>query len=151
MARKEEPELVYQFRVAAQDDGTYAIWFPDLPGCSTSATSVDEIGPVALEVMQLWIESEVEQGRPLPDMSKRPDVLWPHEAYLVDEEEAPSYLLARDIASQLGVTERRVSAIAQRRGIGTMVGRLRLFRPDDIEALRPGPVGRPSHRANAIA
>lgn len=52
-------------------------------------------------------------------------------------------MTTQDMADALGVNQQRVRALAQQRGIGWLVGRDRLFRPEDIEALRPGSPGRP--------
>lgn len=52
-------------------------------------------------------------------------------------------MTTQDMADTLGVHQSRVRAIAQRRGIGWLIGRDRLFRPEDIERMRPGKPGRP--------
>lgn len=52
-------------------------------------------------------------------------------------------MTTQDMADTLGVNQSRVRALAQRRGIGWLIGRDRLFRPEDIEAMRPGKPGRP--------
>lgn len=60
-----------------------------------------------------------------------------------------SLLTVEDVADQLHITPRRVRAIArvqhQRAAIGWQVPGTNqwLFRPEEIEHLRPGPVGRP--------
>jgi hypothetical protein len=77
--------------------------------------------------------------------------MWGADAYVVDLSEERNYLLAADIAPRLGLSRRRVNAIAQARGIGRMVGGIRLFAEDDIEALRPGPPGRPRKLAATAA
>jgi antitoxin HicB len=59
-------ELQYPFRVEADPDGGYVISFPDLPGCLTQAETADEIGPMAEEARQLWIETEYAEGEPIP-------------------------------------------------------------------------------------
>lgn len=58
--------LEYPFRVDADPDGGWVIHFPDLPGCLSQADSPDEIGPMAEEARQLWIETEYGAGRDIP-------------------------------------------------------------------------------------
>lgn len=48
------------------------------------------------------------------------------------------------MAAQLGVSGARVRALAAARRVGWKVGRgAWVFRPEDVERLRPGPPGRP--------
>jgi hypothetical protein len=42
-----------------------------------------------------------------------------------------------EMARRLGISERRVRTIAQLRGIGRTVGRLRFFEPADVERMQP--------------
>ena len=65
-----------------------------------------------------------------------------------------SLLTVDDVAEQLGVSVRRVRAIAKIKheqfGVGYKVPKTNqwLFRPSEIESLRPGAVGRPRRSAN---
>jgi hypothetical protein len=54
-------------------------------------------------------------------------------------------LTASEVAALLGVSDRRVRALATRRNVGWQVPNTRiwLFRPDEVELLRPGKPGRP--------
>jgi hypothetical protein len=54
-------------------------------------------------------------------------------------------LTAADVAAILGVSDRRVRALAKRRNIGWQVPNTRiwLFRPYEVELLKPGKPGRP--------
>lgn len=58
--------LQYPFVAIADEDGGFTISFPDLPGCLTQAETMDEIGPMAEEARQLWIETEYEAGEDIP-------------------------------------------------------------------------------------
>lgn len=58
--------LQYRFDVIADPDGGWVIDFPDLPGCTTQADTLDEIVPMAEEGRQLWIESMYERGLAIP-------------------------------------------------------------------------------------
>jgi hypothetical protein len=53
-------------------------------------------------------------------------------------------MTTEQMAGELGVSERRVRAIAKRRGVGWQISRgVWLFRPADVERLRPGDPWRP--------
>jgi len=59
-----------------------------------------------------------------------------------------SLLSTDDMASQLGVSVRRVRALARARGAGWQVSRgTWVFVPEDVERMRPGPPGRPASTA----
>src|SRR4051812_37233735 len=59
--------LEYPFNVIAdRDDGGDVIVFPDLSGCMTQVEALQEVGPMAEEVRQLWIETEYEDGATIP-------------------------------------------------------------------------------------
>lgn len=55
-----------------------------------------------------------------------------------------SLMTTAEVAAELGISERRVRALAAARRVGWKVGRgAWVFRPEDVERLRPGPPGRP--------
>ena len=56
----------YPFRVIADPDGGYVIEFPDLPGCMTQVEKLDEVGPMAAEIQQLWIETAYAEQMDIP-------------------------------------------------------------------------------------
>lgn len=58
--------MEYPFHVIADPDGGYVIKYPDLPGCLTQIDHVDEVGPMATEIRELWIETSYEQGHDIP-------------------------------------------------------------------------------------
>jgi predicted RNase H-like HicB family nuclease len=58
--------LRYSFRVIPDGEG-WSIWFPDLRGCTSYAATQEQIGPMALEAMELWLEGEIEDNHPLPE------------------------------------------------------------------------------------
>lgn len=135
----------YPFRTVIEPTGGWSIVFPDLPGCTSYAETWDEIGLQARAAISLWLESEHEQGHPIPPPTVGDDGpgLGPDAFDLPAE---PDLLTARDVGVELGVTPRRVNAIAGRRGVGRRVGRSRLYSRADLAALRPGRPGRPPNR-----
>jgi antitoxin HicB len=58
--------LNYRFNVLADPDGGYVIVFPDLPGCMTQVETFDEIGPIAAEIKELWLETAFAHGNEIP-------------------------------------------------------------------------------------
>lgn len=51
----------------AEEGGGYAITFPDLPGCISDGKTVAETIANGREAFQAWMESIVEDGKPLPE------------------------------------------------------------------------------------
>ncbi len=58
--------MEYPFQVIASVDGGYVIRFPDLPGCVSQTDDLADIGMIADEIRQLWIETEYEAGADIP-------------------------------------------------------------------------------------
>lgn len=61
--------LEYPFIVVAEPEGGYVISFPDLPGCMTQVESLAEVGPMAEEARNLWIETAYDHGMTIPSPS----------------------------------------------------------------------------------
>jgi predicted RNase H-like HicB family nuclease len=139
----------YSFRVEADlEAGGWVIWFPDLPGCMSQVDTWQEIGPMAREAFEAWTESVHERGLAVPAPSDTSQTVQTWGAGTPGPATAsiPS-LTAAEAAARLGVSVRRVSALADSRGTGTMFGRYRLFSEDDITAMQPRKVGRPPRQA----
>ncbi len=58
--------LTYPYQVIADPTGGYFIQFPDLPGCMTQVEERDDIGAMADEIRELWIEAVYERGDDIP-------------------------------------------------------------------------------------
>jgi predicted RNase H-like HicB family nuclease len=138
----------YPFRVQPERDGSWTIWFPDLPGCSTTALTWAEIGPMAHEVVELWLESEQERQHPVPEPSPTVEDYWPRGTDVMAGDFGPA-IGVPEMAKIIGVSERRLRAIAKSRGIGRKFGNYLLFLESDIEQLRPLAPGRPRHASLA--
>jgi predicted RNase H-like HicB family nuclease len=139
----------YPFRVEPSPSGGWTIWFPDLPGCSSWALDWESIGVMAHEVVEGWLESERRRKHPIPEPSAKTDNLWPRSAYHVMVGDYGPAIGVPDMAKIIGVSERRLRAIAQSRGVGRKFGNYLLFVKSDIERLRPLASGRP--RTMALA
>lgn len=46
--------------------GGYGVVFPDLPGCTSGAETLDEALPMSIEALRLWAESALAAGEALP-------------------------------------------------------------------------------------
>jgi len=67
----------------------------------------------------------------------------PHYPVFIYREKTPTQWGISKIAHILGISERRVRALASRRNVGTKTQFGWLFTADDVELLRPGRPGRP--------
>ena len=57
---------MHRFDAVADPDGGYVVEFPDLPGCITQVETIEEVGPAAQEIHELWIAAALENGTPIP-------------------------------------------------------------------------------------
>lgn len=127
----------YPFAVVAEDDG-WSIIFPDLPGCTSFAQAWGEIGTQAEDALASWVESSLEEGHPIPEPSSD----WNPINRSPEDFIVPT-LTVDDAARELGVSPRRVQALAASRKIGRRFGRSLMFIPQDLVDLKPGAPGRP--------
>ena len=56
----------YVYVIERADDGSYWAYLPDLPGCTTSAESADEIDAKLREAVDLYLSYYRERGLPPP-------------------------------------------------------------------------------------
>ena len=52
--------------VPDEEEGGYAVFFPELPGCITCGESVEEAFSNALDAKRSWIEACLADGREIP-------------------------------------------------------------------------------------
>ena len=60
------PADSYTLVVTRDPEGTYSAQVIEFPGCFSGGASAAEAASSIEEAMALWIESELEQGRPIP-------------------------------------------------------------------------------------
>lgn len=58
--------LDYSLDVIADPAGGYVLIYRDLPGCMTQVETLEEVGAAAREIRDLWIETQYEDGFPIP-------------------------------------------------------------------------------------
>ena len=138
-------DIVYGFIASPSESGGWSIVFPDLPGCTSWALTWEEIEPQAREASALYLESLAEDGllAPAPTFTHEHT---PSRLDVVADPAGPT-LTSSEVARELGISQRRVNAIARKRQIGRRLGNYIVYRPEDVEELRPGKPGRPRHAA----
>lgn len=125
----------YRFCSDVEPTGGWTIWYPDLPGCMTFATTYDQIGQRAREVFEVWMRSEVERGHTIPEPTAYPhDDFWPNGLDAELSPPLPQAFTAQEVAERLGVTRGRVHQLARAHELGRRVGNAKLF--SDVEVAR---------------
>ena len=138
-------ELSREYSFIAKADlvsGGWVIIYPDLPGCITQADTYEEIGDMAKDAFETWVEAQIEDGRPIPQPSDFSVPGWDWEAV------GEPLMTTKEVAEELNVTPRRVLAIAKSRRLGRKFGKSVMFRRSDVTNLMPGSIGRPRQLAH---
>jgi predicted RNase H-like HicB family nuclease len=55
--------------------GNYSAYVPDLPGCVACADTLDETEELMKEAIKLYIDTLMEEGRPVPEPTTKARVL----------------------------------------------------------------------------
>ena len=58
--------MKYVYVIEQANDGSYSAYVPDLPGCTTSGESVEEIRRNIKDAVDTYIESLREHNEPIP-------------------------------------------------------------------------------------
>ena len=137
----------YPFVVFVDDDaeGGYSIVWPDLPGLSSWAATLDDIPMQVRDALELWfadLDDDALVAGPTCSILRDP--------ILETREQVPPLFDTATLAARYGVSVRQINAKAQRLGLGRMVGHSRAFTAAEAEQVRPRPTrGRP--RAQEVA
>lgn len=136
--------LVAKYPFAALPDPEGEGWeivFPDIAGVVGYSETWGGIGEEARSILRDWLEASAEEGNPLP----APTSDWDPITRSRDDFRVPTLASTEDVAKELGISVRRVRALASSRGVGQTVGNSLTFTPQDIDVLRERrPAGRPS-------
>ena len=65
---------IYPAVFHANDDGSYTVIFPDLPGCITEGKDLENALSMAQDALYAWMEYTVENGVSVPAASSPRDV-----------------------------------------------------------------------------
>jgi antitoxin HicB len=60
-------QLTYRILLKKEPEGGYTVNVPTLPGCITYGETIDTAIAMAKEAIELYIESLVAHGEPVPD------------------------------------------------------------------------------------
>ena len=60
-------ELKYPFTLEQDDDGSYFIQYPDLPGCMTCGATIEEAIEMGNDARRSWIASALQDGAFIPE------------------------------------------------------------------------------------
>ena len=61
-----------RYAVVVEDAGSnWAAYVPDLPGCVVTGETVEEVGRLIREAIELHLEGMAEDGLPIPDPSSQ--------------------------------------------------------------------------------
>ena len=67
--------MKYVYVIEKANDGSYSAYVPDLPGCTTSGESVDEIRRNIKDAVDSYIDSLREHNEPIPPPTSMSDVV----------------------------------------------------------------------------
>lgn len=68
----------YQYTIILHPDaeqGGYTVTVPALPGCVTEGRTIEEAIAMAKEAIQLYIESLIADGEPIPEEHEHPQAI----------------------------------------------------------------------------
>lgn len=102
-----------------EDDGSYTVIFPDLPGCITEGKSLDNALYMAQDALKVWLEYTLDYKEPVPAASSQQDIpAGPGEfVNLIRAEVKPNQAVRRTVslpkwmdeqASELGLSLSRI-------------------------------------------
>ncbi len=67
--------MKYVYVIEMTNDGSFSAYVPDLPGCTTSGETVDEVKRNIKDAVDLYIESLREHNEPVPTPNSIVDVI----------------------------------------------------------------------------
>lgn len=134
--------------VADQDDGGWVVFYPDLPGVMTQADTYEEVAFMAKEALELWVEFQVEDGRPVPEPTFEADPDWDWDT-VRPTSEIPTMTTA-EVAEELEISVPRVHQLARSREVGERRGNALMFSRKDLDAMRIRQPGRPRREKTAV-
>jgi len=68
-------QYVYPAVFHSNDDGTFTVIFPDLPGCITEGKSLENALYMAQDAMTVWLEYALDHKEPVPAASPLQSVI----------------------------------------------------------------------------
>jgi len=65
----------YVYVIECATDGSYSAYVPDLPGCTTSGDSIEEVKQSIKDAVDSYVESLRENNEPIPEPSSTTDIV----------------------------------------------------------------------------
>jgi predicted RNase H-like HicB family nuclease len=65
----------YVYVIEQADDGSFSAFVPDLPGCTTSGDTADEVRQNIKDAVDSYVESLREHNEPVPEPTSMVDVV----------------------------------------------------------------------------
>lgn len=67
--------MKYVYIIERGDDGSYSAYVPDLPGCTTSGDSIDDVKQSIKDAVASYVDSLREHGESVPAPTSTTDVV----------------------------------------------------------------------------
>lgn len=67
--------MKYVYVIERAKDGSYSAYVPDLPGCTTSGDTADEVRSNIKDAVDSYVEALREQNEPVPPATSTVDVV----------------------------------------------------------------------------
>lgn len=130
----------YPFVVIPTEEGTgWSIQFPDLPGATGFVTDLDEVGKEVETIQHLWLDGIEDDGLEVP----KPTYNWDPVNRQPEDFTVGKVYTTQEAADLLGLSARRVNALSSARGLGQIIGKVKIFTSKEIDNMKKRPVGRP--------
>lgn len=130
----------FPFVVIPVEDGVgWTVQFPDLPGATGFVTDLAQVGQEVATLQQLWLEGLEEDGLKVP----KPSYDWDPINRQPGDFTVGTVYTTQEAAELLGLSVRRVNALSNSRGLGELIGKVKVFTKKEIENMKHRTTGRP--------
>lgn len=130
----------YPFVVIPEEEGAgWTIQFPDLPGATGFVEDLNDVPAEVVSVQKIWLECVEEDGRRAPS----PSTDWNPIDRKPDDFTIEKVYTTQEVADLLDLSIRRVNAISNARGLGKLLGRVKIFTAREVDNMKIRTPGRP--------
>lgn len=130
----------YPFVVVPEEDGGgWSIQFPDLPGATGFVENLEDIPNEVATVQALWLGVLADDGRDYPN----PSYDWNPINRQPDDFTVGKVFTTQEAAELLDLSVRRVNALSNARGLGKLLGKVKVFTEQEIDNMKHRSAGRP--------
>lgn len=130
----------YPFVVIPEPDGSgWTVQFPDLPGATGFVENLEDVPSEVLEIQSFWLEDLDNDGRDHP----APSFDWDPIDRQPDDFTVGKVYTTKEVAQLLDLSVRRVNALSSSRGLGELIGKVKVFTQREVENMKHRTTGRP--------